>query len=211
MGLFTGMDASASALTAQRLRLDIIANNIANATSTRSSWTTAAGNPVPYQRQLAVFQPKDAHPNFAAYMHGMTSPGRGVSVARHTPVSADPYLSSQVNSWRQNALGGWMASSANGYITSGDGITSSTGLGAGVKVSQIIRDPKPFKLVYEPDSPDAAQVEELGIPVGYVRYPNVEIVEEMLDMISATRAYEANVTAMNASKTMASRALDIGR
>lgn len=167
MGLFTGMDASASGLTAQRVRLDLIANNIANATTTRSTRTTAAGNPIPYQRSLAVFEPRDPQPTFATFI--------------------------------------------NNKINAGEGIRSTTGLGAGVKVSQIMADPKPFKLVYEPDSPDAAKVEELGIPVGYVRYPNVEVVEEMLDMISASRAYEANVTALNASKTMASRALDIGR
>ncbi|MCL1852466.1 MAG: flagellar basal body rod protein FlgC [Peptococcaceae bacterium] len=166
MGLFTGMDASASGLTAQRVRLDLIANNIANAMTTRSGRRTAAGNPVPYQRKLAVFEPQDPQPSFATFINQQFASG---------------------------------------------GITSTTGLGAGVKVSRILPDSKPFRLVYEPDSPDAAQVEEVGVPVGYVRYPNVEIVEEMLDMISASRAYEANVTALNASKTMASRALDIGR
>ncbi|MCL1790419.1 MAG: flagellar basal body rod protein FlgC [Peptococcaceae bacterium] len=167
MGLFTGMDASASGLTAQRVRLDLIANNIANMSTTRSGQTTAAGNPIPYQRKLPVFEPREPTPSFSAFM--------------------------------------------NGQFASGSGVTSIAGMGAGVQVRRIISDPKPFRLVYEPDSPDAAQVEEIGIPVGYVRYPNVEIVEEMLDMISATRAYEANVTALNASKTMASRALDIGR
>ena len=167
MGLFTGWDASASGLTAQRVRLDIISNNIANATTTRTSRTTAAGNPIPYQRSLPVFQPQDPHPSFATFV--------------------------------------------NTQVNTREGITSIAGMGAGVKVSRIMRDPKPFRMVYEPDSPDAARVEELGIPVGYVRYPNVEIVEEMLDMISASRAYEANVTALNASKSMASRALDIGR
>ena len=167
MGLFTGMDASASGLTAQRLRMDLIANNMANATTTRSGRTTAAGNPIPYRRQLPVFRPQDSRPDFTTFLN--------------------------------NQVG----------AAGAGGITAMTG--AGVKVSRIIQDPKPFRFSYEPDSPDAAQVEEMGIPVGYVRYPNVEVVEEMLDMISAARAYEANVTALNASKTMASRALDIGR
>ncbi|MCL1917707.1 MAG: flagellar basal body rod protein FlgC [Peptococcaceae bacterium] len=187
MGLFTAWDASASGLTAQRLRLDLITNNIANAATTRTGRTTAAGNQIPYQRQLPVFQSRDLESrSFSAFInrYSMSSP------------HSNGYI---------------LPSSTAGYLNSADGIVSSAGMAAGVKVTQIMRDPKPYTLAYEPDSPDAAQVEELGIPVGYVRYPNVDIVEEMIDMISATRAYEANVTALNASKTMASRALDIGR
>ena len=81
----------------------------------------------------------------------------------------------------------------------------------GVQVKKIVESDAPYRLEYDPNSPDAAKEEELGVPVGYVRYPNVNIVEEMMDMISASRSYEANVTALNASKAMAMKALEIGR
>jgi len=73
-----------------------------------------------------------------------------------------------------------------------------------VRVTSIVEDPSPLKEVYDPGHPDA---DENGI----VRMPNVEIITEMVNMISATRAYEANVTALNASKSMAMKALEIGR
>ena len=76
--------------------------------------------------------------------------------------------------------------------------------GGGVRVSAIVEDPSPFREVYDPGHPDA---DENGI----VQMPNVDVITEMVNMISATRAYEANVTAMNASKSMASKALEIGR
>lgn len=81
-------------------------------------------------------------------------------------------------------------------------------LGKGVLVKKITNDPSPFKLEYNPNHPDAIQEGELA---GYVQLPNVNVVTEMVDMISATRAYEANVTAINSAKTMAMKALDIGR
>ncbi len=78
------------------------------------------------------------------------------------------------------------------------------GVYLGVNVTEIIKDPRPFKAVYEPQHPDAdAQ--------GYVLYPNVHAMEEMVNMISALRSYEANVTALNATKSMALKALEIGR
>lgn len=159
MGLFNAIDTSASGLTAQRLRLDLIANNVANINTTRTNQTTAAGNPIPYRRQVAVFVPRPA---------------------AETPFSS--VLNKAVNS-------------------SGDG----------VQVAAITEDAAPFNMEYNPDSPDAVKVAEPGLPAGYVRMPNVNIVTEMVDMISASRAYEANVTALNASKSMMSKALEIGR
>ena len=73
-----------------------------------------------------------------------------------------------------------------------------------VEVLGVIDDPRPFQLRYEPGHPDAD-------PDGYVQYPNVDPMEEMVNMISASRGYEANVTAVNASKRMAQRALEIGK
>lgn len=74
----------------------------------------------------------------------------------------------------------------------------------GVKISSIVEDKSPFKKVYDPGHPDANEE-------GYVNMPNVDIVKEMVDMISATRGYEANITSINSSKTMAMKALNIGK
>lgn len=175
MGLFGAMDISASGLTAQRLRLDLISNNIANINTTRTEQVTPGGNPVPYRRQVAVFVPRPAETSFVETLNKTL---QGNALIRNT--------------MSQNSH----AASANGN---------------GVQVQAVMEDPAAFRMEYNPDSPDAAQTAEAGIPVGYVRMPNVNIVTEMVDMISASRAYEANVTAMNASKSMMSKALEIGR
>ena len=148
MSLSNSLAISASGLTAERLRLDVISNNIANVNTTRGT------DGQPYRRQQVIFAARS---------------GGGF----------DSALSS--------ARGGGQAS------------------GAGVQVVSIRPDTQTdFKRVYDPHHPDAdAQ--------GYVRLPNVEPVIEMVDMISATRAYEAGVTAINAAKQMESRALEIGR
>jgi flagellar basal-body rod protein FlgC len=78
------------------------------------------------------------------------------------------------------------------------------GLPVGVRVTSIQRDPAPPKMVYDPGHPDANAE-------GYVAMPNVNVVNEMVDMISATRAYDANITAFNATKSMALQALTIGK
>lgn len=141
MGFFTAIDISSSGLTAERLRLDTIANNIANINTTN----TPAGGP--YRRQQVYFEPI--------------------------------YQNSEV--WQKN-------------------VTST--LGGGVRVSRIIEDNAPPVMVYDPQHPDAnAQ--------GYVAMPAINIVKEMVDLISASRSYEANVTALNAAKSMSMRALDI--
>lgn len=143
MGMFGAIDAAASGLTAERLRMDVISNNIANANTTR----TAEGGA--YRRQIVLFEPRT-----------------GQSFAQ--------MLSQEMDS------------------------------GDGVKVVGIAKDNSPMRRVYEPNHPDADKD-------GYVEMPNINIVSEMVDMITATRAYEANVTAVNAAKSMALKALDIGR
>lgn len=140
---------SASGMTAERLRMDTIANNLANANTTRS----ADGGP--YRRQIPVFAAREAI--------GSRS-GRGVSAGR----------------------------GAAGFS------------GMGVRVVGIAHDSQPSRLVYDPYHPDADEE-------GYVHMPNVDVVREMVDLISASRAYEANITTFNTAKTMALRALDIGR
>ncbi|OJV64698.1 MAG: flagellar basal body rod protein FlgC [Clostridiales bacterium 38-18] len=146
MGFFNSINVSASGLTAERLRMDLISENIANANVTR----TASGTP--YRRKVAVFRAQEA------------------------------------NSFEQ------VLNTASG--------TGS--LGNGVEVAGIIEDQSPFKKEYNPTHPDADEN-------GYVNLPNVEVVNEMINMISASRAYEANITAVNATKSMAMKALEIGK
>ena len=148
MKLTNGFDISASALTAQRLRMDVISSNIANAETTRGSFVN--GKFEPYKRKLVVLE----------------------------PLKQDSFAS-----MLQNEMG----SSSNG-----------------VKASRIIEDKTPNKLVFNPSHPDADAN-------GYVQMPNVDVTKEMVDMISASRSYEANVTALNATKAMFAKALDIGK
>jgi flagellar basal-body rod protein FlgC len=146
MGYFSSLDISASGLTAQRMRMDLISQNIANANSTRTE------NGTPYRRQTLVLGTDNLSP-FSQYL----------SEAKKDIIE-----------------------------------------GGKVKIKGIQEDQSDFKRTYDPDNPDADEE-------GYVLMPNVNIVTEMVDMISATRSYEANVTAANASKTMAMQAINIGR
>lgn len=149
MRLFQSINNSATGLTAQRLRMDTISDNLANVNTTRAR-RMADGTWAPYRRKMVVFEQRKN--NFSSLLEDQ------------------------------------MGNNSQG----------------GVKVSQIVEDREPFKMVYNPSHPDAnAQ--------GYVLMPNVNTVTEMVDMISATRAYEANVTAVNSSKSMFLKALEIGR
>ena len=152
MGLFTTINTAATGLTAQRTRLDVIANNIANVNTTR---TTEGG---PFRRSRVVFRP-------------------------HV---SQPY-------WRSPFLPTFLKEQ----------------IGRGVRVVEVEKDyDSEVRLVYDPTHPDAIQS---GPRKGYVEYPNVNVVNEMVDMISASRAYEANVAIMNGSKSMFVKALEIGR
>lgn len=150
MSMFGGIDASASGMTAERLRMDVISNNIANVNTTR----TKAGGA--YHRQYVVFEPRKA----------------------------------DMQSFSQT-LSGEMAA-------------QGPQAGDGVRAVGIASDDTQGTLVYDPGHPDAnAQ--------GYVEHSNVNIVAEMVDMITASRAYEANATAVNTAKSMASKALDMAK
>ena len=150
MSIFGSMIISASALSAERLRMDVTAENLANAQSTR----TANGGP--YRRKEVVLE-----------------------------------------STGSSSFAGALAAARGG---SGGG----GGAGGGVRVSGIVEDQSPNRLVYDPGHPDAnAQ--------GYVSMPNVNPVTEMVDLISASRSYEANVTAMQTSKQMFTKTLDLLR
>jgi len=147
-----GFDISSSALTANRLRMDVISSNIANAETTRGSIVN--GEFVPYKRKLVVVEPNQ--PSFSSVLNQTIG---GIGRAKQMK---------------------------------------------GVHVTKIIEDSSPTKLVYNPTHPDANAE-------GYVNMPNVDIAKEMVDMLAATRAYEANVTALNATKSMFVKALEIGK
>ena len=137
MSVFGTMDISATGMTAQQTRFDVISQNIANVNSTRD----ADGNI--YKRKTVVFQEKD--------------------------------------------------------------FTATANIGKGVKVAAIVTDDETEpRMVYDPSHPDADEE-------GYVTYPNVNTVTEMTNMIDATRSYEANVTAFNATKAMLQKALELGK
>jgi flagellar basal-body rod protein FlgC len=141
MGLFDAFDASGSGLSAERLRMDVTAENLANAQSTR----TANGSG-PYRRKTVALEQAGAG--------STTSFADSLQAAR------------------------------------------------GVRVAGIVEDPTPLRKVYDPGHPDADKD-------GYVTMPNVNTVTEMTDLIGASRAYEANVTAMQTAKSMFTRTLDL--
>ncbi len=150
MGMFTSINTATTALTAQRLRLDVISNNIANADTTR----TPEGGV--FRRSRVILTTQKDKPDWKG-----------------------PFVPGSLD----------------------------TGIGRGVKVSEIEKDMKsPLRLVYDPAHPDAIKS---GEKAGYVEMPNVNIVTEMVDMISASRSYEANVTMVNGSKQMFQTALTI--
>lgn len=146
MSFFNSINVSASGLTAERLRMDLISENIANANTTR----TPSGTP--YRRKVAIF--REQQPDAFAMALGKAS--------------------------------------------------GAYGSGNGVEVAGIEEDQSPFKKEYNPNHPDADAD-------GFVSLPNVEVVNEMINMISASRAYEANVTSIANTKSMAMKALEIGK
>lgn len=150
MGFFGAMDASASGLTIERLRMDIISQNLANVDTTRTQ------NGTPYKRKSVLIQSSQDNKSFASY------------------------LSSSMNS------------------------TSSNVVGNGVKAVRIIEDETEGPKNYDPSHPDADAD-------GYVTMPNVNAVTEMVNMISANRAYEANISALNTSSEMGAKTLSIGK
>lgn len=148
MSLFGSFDISASALTAERLRMDVTAENLANAETTR----TANGGP--YRRKEVVLEQQPAGAGFGANLAAAMGAGTG-------PAGA-----------------------------------------SGVQVAGIVEDKSPLKTIYDPGNPDADKR-------GYVKMPNVDTVTEMTDLISASRSYEANVTAMQTGKEMYTKTLDL--
>ena len=153
MSLMTSLNISASGMSAQRTRMDIIAQNVANVSTTRTESGEA------YRRQTVVFEERSiSNKNF------------------------EDYLTAQKT-----------------------GLSYNSQIGSGVKISSIAEDHvTAMKKVYEPFNPDADEE-------GYVTYPNVNTVTEMTNLIDASRSYEANVTAFNATKNMALKGLELGK
>ena len=147
MSFLNALNISASGMTAERMRLDIAAENIANINTTRTE------NGGPYRRKMVVFEPIEEN-SFASAFRSELS--------------------------RQSSNGG------------------------GVRVAQIVEDPSDFRMVYNPEHPDADEN-------GYVQMPNVDLLKETVDSMAASRANDANLTAFNTIKTMASKALEIGK
>ena len=145
MDFFDAINTSSAALSAQRLRMNLISGNLANVNTTR----THQGGP--YRRKEAVFAASPVDQSFERILRD-----------------------------RQNK-----------HLST-------------VKVARVVEDPNPPVMKYDPQHPDADAK-------GYVAMPNINLMEEMVNMISATRGYEANVTALKAAKDMALKALEIGR
>ena len=150
MGLFTSMNIAATGMSVERLRTDVISNNIANATTARTQEGGA------YRKQSVIVEP----------------------IASSNPQWRFPFVDSELDN----------------------------GPGKGVRVREIIKDSEQGRMVYDPSHPDAIQS---GPNKGYVEYPNVNIVNEMVNMISANRAYEANSSVIQGSKEMFASALEI--
>ena len=149
MGFMDTLAISASGMTAERLRMDVVANNLANVNTTRTP------NGGPFRRQQVSFAPANA--SFGETLAGLDGEQEGTGTVQ-----------------------------------------------GGVQVAGIVPDSRPFRRIYQPGHPDADKQ-------GYVSLPNIDTVTEMVDMMSATRAYEANVAAVGAVKSMAMKALEIGR
>lgn len=151
MGLFTSINIAASGMSAERLRTDVISDNIANASTTRTQDGGA------FRRSRVVLAQKE----------------NGIDWRT-------PFVPENID----------------------------RGNGGGVKVMGVEKDNSELRLVYDPTHPDAIQS---GPKTGYVEYPNVNIVTEMVDLISASRSYEANSSVIQGSKEMFMKALEIGR
>ena len=162
MGIFDALDISASGLIAERTRMDVTSQNLANAQSSG------------YRRQDVV----------RYWGHNLGQDRRQDVVLRESGGGFANVLGKAIGASSSEAPGG--------------------GANRGVEVAEVVTDQAEQRRVYDPGHPDAdAQ--------GYVRLPNINAVSEMTDLISASRAYEANVTAMNTAKQMFSKTLEILR
>ncbi len=167
MNLFGMMDNSGTALTAERMRAEVVAANMANAETTR----TAAGTP--YHRQHVIFA-AGAPSSFAGQMAGSLTP--------------------------QGQMTALTASAAMPLAP----LPGSSSVAPGVHIAGVIEDPAPPLKRYDPGHPDAD-------PQGYVSYPDINPLTEMVDLMGATRAYGLNSSAVQAEKSMITSSLELAK
>tara|TARA_B110000483_G_C18169042_1_gene532510 strand:+ start:881 stop:1387 length:507 start_codon:yes stop_codon:yes gene_type:complete len=165
VGMFTGLNISATGLRAQRIRQNVIASNLANAETTRTEEGGA------YKRQTVVLK-------------------------------ADPKEFDKRIVFGPEKMSGSRTDEEHMYIPDKNFPIDEEYIGSGVQVVEIAKDQSAPRMVYNPEHPDSNKE-------GYVEMPNVNVVQEMTDMITATRAYEANATAFNATKSMLMKALEL--
>ncbi len=192
--MFRTMGIAASGLSAQRLRMETIATNIANAETTH----TAAGGP--YRRRMVQMEAATAD-DFQKSLSAAkdAAADRPTIIGRQQADGADPMAAAEAKfEQRVNEADKLSGQAAEDAANAAD----SQGDGWGVKVSAIVEDQTAGPLVYDPAHPDADAN-------GYVRYPNVRITDELVDMMDAKRMYEANVTVFQAAKQMLRRAIEI--
>lgn len=164
-GLFESIRISGTGLRGQRVKMDVVARNLANAETTRTEDGT------PYRRQRAMFR---------------EILEQRADQLRLTPASAENSAMRRTHPGHMSGLGSFDQNDREGVATSVD----------------LAPDASDFRVVYDPGHPDADDE-------GYVLLPNVDVITEMVDMIAATRAYEANVSAVQAAKDMFTQALKI--
>ncbi|HVX41827.1 MAG TPA: flagellar basal body rod protein FlgC [Gemmatimonadaceae bacterium] len=180
--MFSALAIAATGLSAQRVRMDVIAQNIANAETTR----TPEGGP--YQRHIvnfAAIAPEGA----ATDATSATTPGTAPTAA--VGGTAQPTAAPSITAPAATSPGPLSASDVDGPDVTG-----------GVRVASIAQDATPGPLVYDPASPDADST-------GYVRMPNVNMTDELMDMMNARRIYEANATVFQVARAMLHKAIDI--
>ena len=189
MNLFGMMETSGSAMEAERMRAEVVAANMANAETTR----TALGGPS--RRQEVVFAANQGDANFLDSMNE----------------SMDGSTTGSLNAGTANGGGGsTTASLINAGMTGAPALPPMLPLpGApnaapGVHISQVVEDPSPPLKRYDPGHPDAG-------PDGYVAYPDINPLTEMVDLMGATRAYGLNGSAVQAEKGMITSALEIAK
>lgn len=180
MNLFGMMEASGSAMEAERMRAEVVAANMANAETTR----TAQGGP--YRRQEVVFAANQGDANFFSSMNDSIGTAAGLGA---------------------NAVGEGMtgAGTADGpALPPLLPLPGVSHVGPGVRISQVVEDPSPPLKRYDPGHPDAGAD-------GYVAYPDINPLTEMVDLMGATRAYGLNGSAVQAEKGMITSALEIAK
>lgn len=188
--LFSTLDISASGLAAQRARMNVIAQNIANAGSTKTE------NGEPYRRQvvdLEAVSPGGPQPGAGAMPPvGAASAATAGDALGATPLTTDRDREAALDDETDAAL------------PAGPPVPQPSAVSGGVRVARIRPDDSEFQRIHDPSHPDADAE-------GYVRLPNVNMVNEMVDMMLAARAYEANLAVMTTSKDLLMRTLTIGK